>query len=323
MNVFVTGGAGYIGSVCVEELINAGHTVTVFDNLSEGHRSAVDPRARFLLGDLADRELVARSLTEARAEAVIHFAAHALVGESMQNPGKYFRNNVANGLNLLDAAVAAHVRKFVFSSTCATYGVPEQMPMDETLPQRPVNPYGESKLMFERMLQWYQQLHGLEFVAFRYFNAAGASKKFGEHHRVETHLIPNVLKVALGQKEQCDIFGTNYPTLDGTCIRDYIHIVDLAQAHILALAPGKQGFFNLGNGSGYSVREVIQACERVSGRSIKAVEQPRRPGDPPRLVAAADKALRELDWRPKFPKLEDIVATAWDWHRRHPQGYRD
>ena len=241
----------------------------------------------------------------------------------MQNPGKYFRNNVANGLNLLDAAVAAHVRKFVFSSTCATYGVPEQMPMDETLPQRPVNPYGESKLMFERMLQWYQQLHGLEFVAFRYFNAAGASKKFGEHHRVETHLIPNVLKVALGQKEQCDIFGTNYPTLDGTCIRDYIHIVDLAQAHILALAPGKQGFFNLGNGSGYSVREVIQACERVSGRSIKAVEQPRRPGDPPRLVAAADKALRELDWRPKFPKLEDIVATAWDWHRRHPQGYRD
>lgn len=323
MNVFVTGGAGYIGSVCVEELINAGHTVTVFDNLSEGHRSAVDPRARFLLGDLADRELVARSLTEARAEAVIHFAAHALVGESMQNPGKYFRNNVANGLNLLDAAVAAHVRKFVFSSTCATYGVPEQMPMDETLPQKPVNPYGESKLMFERMLQWYQQLHGLEFVAFRYFNAAGASKKFGEHHRIETHLIPNVLKVALGQKEQCEIFGTNYPTPDGTCIRDYIHIVDLAQAHILALAPGKQGFFNLGNSSGYSVREVIQTCERISGRPIKAVEQPRRAGDPPRLVAAADKALRELDWRPKFPKLEDIVATAWDWHRRHPQGYRD
>ncbi|NBV24111.1 MAG: UDP-glucose 4-epimerase GalE [Proteobacteria bacterium] len=323
MNVFVTGGAGYIGSVCVEELINAGHTVTVFDNLSEGHRSAVDPRARFLLGDLADRELVARSLTEARADAVIHFAAHALVGESMQNPGKYFRNNVANGLNLLEAAVTAHVRKFVFSSTCATYGVPDQMPMDETLPQRPVNPYGESKLMFERMLQWYQQLHGLEFVAFRYFNAAGASKKFGEHHRIETHLIPNVLKVALGQKEQCEIFGTNYPTPDGTCIRDYIHIVDLAQAHILALAPGKNGFFNLGNGSGYSVREVIQTCERISGRTIKAIEQPRRPGDPPRLVAAADKALRELDWQPKFPKLEDIVTTAWDWHRRHPQGYRD
>lgn len=323
MNVFVTGGAGYIGSVCVEELLNAGHVVTVFDNLTEGHRSAVDARAKFLHGDLADRELVARSLADAQAEAIIHFAANALVGESMQHPGKYFRNNVAHGLNLLDAAVVARVRKFVFSSTCATYGVPEQMPMDESLPQRPVNPYGESKLMFERMLLWYQQLHGLEFVAFRYFNAAGASRKFGEHHRIETHLIPNVLKVALGQRAQCEVFGTDYPTPDGTCIRDYIHIADLAQAHMLALAPGKAGFFNLGNGSGYSVREVIQTCERISGVPIKAVEQPRRPGDPPRLVAAADKALQQLGWQPKFPKLEDIVATAWDWHKRHPQGYRD
>ena len=323
MNVFVSGGAGYIGSVCVEELLNAGNTVTVFDNLCEGHRSAVDPRAKFILGDLADRELVARALVDAQAEAVIHFAAHALVGESMQNPGKYFRNNVAHGLNLLDAAVAARVRKFVFSSTCATYGVPEKMPMDESLPQRPVNPYGESKLMFEKMLLWYQQIHGLEFVAFRYFNAAGASRKFGEHHRIETHLIPNVLKVALGQRPQCEIFGTDYPTPDGTCIRDYIHIVDLAQAHILALAPGKAGFFNLGNGSGYSVREVIQTCAQLSGQPIKSVEQPRRPGDPPRLVAAADKALNELGWQPKFPRLEDIVATAWDWHKRHPAGYRD
>ena len=323
MNVFVTGGAGYIGSVCVEELLDAGHVVTVFDNLSEGHRSAVDPRAKFIRGDLGDRDLVARALVDAQAEAVIHFAAHALVGESMQNPGKYFRNNVANGLNLLDAAVAGRVRKFVFSSTCATYGVPEKMPIDESLPQRPVNPYGESKLMFEKMLLWYQQLHGLEFVAFRYFNAAGASVKFGEHHLIETHLIPNVLKVALGQKPQCEIFGTDYPTPDGTCIRDYIHIVDLAQAHILALTPGRAGFFNLGNGAGYSVREVIQACERISGQPIKAVEQPRRAGDPPRLVAAADKALAELNWRPKFPQLDDIVATAWDWHKRHPLGYRD
>ena len=314
MNVFVTGGAGYIGSVCVEELLNAGNTVTVFDNLSEGHRSAVDPRAKFILGDLADRELVARAVVNAQVEAVIHFAAHALVGESMQNPGKYFRNNVAHGLNLLNAAVAARVRKFVFSSTCATYGVPETMPMDESLPQRPVNPYGESKLMFETMLRWYHQIHGLEFVAFRYFNAAGASRKFGEHHRIETHLIPNVLKVALGQRPQCEIFGTDYPTPDGTCIRDYIHIVDLAQAHILALAPGKAGFFNLGNGSGYSVREVIQTCAQLSGQPITAVEQPRRPGDPPRLVAAAGKALSELGWQPKFPRLEDIVATAWDWH---------
>jgi len=323
MNVFVTGGAGYIGSVCVEELLNAGHAVTVFDNLSEGHRAAVDARANFVEGDLADRELVQRSVRDAKAEAVIHFAAHALVGESMTNPGKYFRNNVASGLNLLDAAVAAGVRKFVFSSTCATYGVPERVPMTEDLPQRPVNPYGESKLMFERMLHWYEELHGLEFVAFRYFNAAGASERFGEHHRVESHLIPNVLKVALGQKPHCEIFGTDYPTPDGTCIRDYIHIADLAQAHILALAPGRRGFFNLGNGGGYSVREVIQACEKISGQKITALEKPRRPGDPPRLVAAADKAARELGWRPKFPKLEDIVATAWAWHRRHPQGYAE
>ena len=323
MNVFVTGGAGYIGSVCVEELLNTGHDVTVFDNLSEGHRSAVDQRAVFIHGRLSDEANIAEAIREARAEAVIHFAANALVGESMTDPGKYFRNNVAHGLNLLDAAVAARVRKFVFSSTCATYGVPETMPMDESLPQRPVNPYGESKLMFETMLRWYHQIHGLEFVAFRYFNAAGASRKFGEHHRIETHLIPNVLKVALGQRPQCEIFGTDYPTPDGTCIRDYIHIVDLAQAHILALAPGKAGFFNLGNGSGYSVREVIQTCAQLSGQPITAVEQPRRPGDPPRLVAAAGKALSELGWQPKFPRLEDIVATAWDWHKRHPAGYRD
>jgi UDP-glucose 4-epimerase len=323
MNVFVTGGAGYIGSVCVEELLGAGHAVTVFDNLSEGHRSAVDPRARFIQGDLADRALVQQAVREAQAEAVIHFAAHALVGESMTNPGKYFRNNVASGLNLLDVAVQVGVKKFVFSSTCATYGVPERVPMTEDLPQRPVNPYGESKLMFEKTLRWYEEIHGLEFVAFRYFNAAGASEKFGEHHRIETHLIPNVLKVALGQKPHCEIFGTDYPTPDGTCIRDYIHIADLAQAHILALAPGKRGFFNLGNGEGYSVREVVRACEKVSDQKITTLEKPRRPGDPPRLVAAADKAARELGWRPKFPKLEDIVATAWAWHRRHPQGYAD
>ncbi|HEY6168491.1 MAG TPA: UDP-glucose 4-epimerase GalE [Verrucomicrobiae bacterium] len=323
MNVFVTGGAGYIGSICVEELLNAGHAVVVLDNLTEGHRSAVDPRAKFVRGDLADRMALEGVLRESRAGAVIHFGASALVGESMTDPAKYFRNNVAGGLNLLDAARACGVRKFVFSSTCATYGVPERMPMTEDLPQRPVNPYGESKLMFEKMLDWYGRLHGLEFVAFRYFNAAGASEKFGEHHCIETHLIPNVLKVALGQSPQCEIFGTDYPTPDGTCIRDYIHIVDLAQAHILALAPGKQGFFNLGNGEGYSVREVIQACEKVSGRKITAVEKPRRPGDPPRLVAAADKAKRELGWAPRFPKLEEIVASAWRWHRAHPNGYPD
>ena len=321
MNVLVTGGAGYIGSVCVEQLLNAGHRVTVYDNLSEGHRSAIDPRAQFVHACLSDDSKLASVMASSKPEAVIHFAAYALVGESMTNPGKYFLNNVGNGTKLLDAAVKAGVKKFVFSSTCATYGTPERMPMDESLSQRPVNPYGESKLMFERILQWYQQLHRLEFVAFRYFNAAGASEKFGEHHRIETHIIPNVLKVALGQKAHCEIFGTDYPTPDGTCIRDYIHIVDLATAHILALQPGKQGFFNLGNGDGYSVRQVIEVCQRVSGRKITALEKPRRAGDPPRLVAAAAKARHELGWLPKFPKLEDIVATAWAWHLKHPAGY--
>jgi UDP-glucose 4-epimerase len=323
MNVFVTGGAGYIGSICVEELINAGHTVTVLDNLTEGHRSAVDSRARFIQGNLGDPELVNRSLRETQPEAIIHFAANALVGESMENPGKYFRNNVAYGLELLDAAVKNGVKKFVFSSTCATYGPPDKVPMTEDLPQRPINPYGESKLMFEKMLQWYQKIFGLEFVAFRYFNAAGASQKFGEHHRIETHLIPNVLKVPLGQAGECQIFGTDYPTPDGTCIRDYIHIVDLAQAHILAMQPGRQGFYNLGNGEGYSVREVIGMCEKISGKKIPAIEKPRRPGDPPRLVASAERAIKELGWKPKFPKLEDIVSTAWAWHKAHPNGYPD
>lgn len=321
MNVFVTGGAGYIGSVCVEELLNAGHRVTVFDNLTEGHRAAVDPRATLVSGCLSDASLVQRSVREAGAEAILHFAANALVGESMVNPSKYFRNNVAFGLNLLDAAVACGVNKFVFSSTCATYGPPDRVPMTEDLPQRPINPYGESKLMFERILQWFRQIHGLDFVAFRYFNAAGASAHFGEHHRIETHLIPNVLKVALGQAAQCEIYGTDYPTPDGTCIRDYIHIKDLAQAHILGLAPGKAGFYNLGNGDGYSVRQVIETCEKISGKKIPATERPRRPGDPPRLVAAAAKAMSELGWKPQYPRLEDIVATAWAWHQRHPNGY--
>jgi UDP-glucose 4-epimerase len=250
--------------------------------------------------DLADRAAIGDGLRRSQAEAIIHFAAHALVGESMRDPGKYFRNNVASGLNLLDAAVECGVRKFVFSSTCAVYGLPERMPMTEDLPLRPVNPYGESKLMFERMLQWYQHVHGLEGVAFRYFNAAGATERCGEHHRVETHLIPNVLRVALGQSTHCEIYGTDYPTPDGTCIRDYIHVVDLAEAHIRALRPGLAGVFNLGNGTGYSVREVIQTCERVTERTI-----------------------RETGWQRRFPALEDMVSTAWAWHRQHPQGYSE
>jgi len=323
MKVFVTGGAGYIGSVCVEELLDAGHEVTVYDDLSEGHRSAVDPRANFIRAKPNEPGNIAAAVKSAGPEAILHFAAFALVGESMTLPGKYFHNNVYNALQLADAAVACGVKKFVFSSTCATYGPPDRVPMTEDLPQRPINPYGESKLMFEKILRWYQQIHGLDFIAFRYFNAAGASKRLGEHHRIETHLIPNVLKVALGQSTHCEIYGTDYPTPDGTCIRDYIHIRDLAQAHILGLAPGKSGFYNLGNGDGYSVRQVIQTCETVTGKPIKALERPRRPGDPPKLVASAQKAITELGWRPQFPKLEDIVATAWAWHKTHPDGYPD
>lgn len=323
MNVFVTGGAGYIGSVCTEELLNAGHQVTVYDNLTEGHRSAVDPRAKFVLGKPEEANHIAQAIQAAKPEAILHFAASALVGESMTNPGKYFHNNVVNGLTLLDAALKGGVKKFVFSSTCATYGPPDRVPMTEDLPQRPINPYGESKLMFEKMLQWYHQIHGLEFVAFRYFNAAGASPNFGEHHKIETHLIPNVLKVPLGKSKQVEIYGTDYPTPDGTCIRDYIHIIDLAQAHILALAPGKQGFFNLGNGDGYSVRQVIETCEQITGTKIPAIEKSRRPGDPPKLVAAAHKAIKELGWKPQYPKLQDIISTAWAWHKKHPNGYGD
>jgi UDP-glucose 4-epimerase len=323
VNVLVTGGAGYIGSVCTESLLNGGHQVTVYDNLAQGHRSAVDRRARFILGKPEQPGDIAAAVASAGPEAVMHFAGDILVGESMTQPGKYFRNNVTCSLEFLDAAQRNGVKKFVFSSTAATYGLPERVPITEDAPQMPVNPYGEAKLMFERMLKWYHQLHGLEFVAFRYFNAAGATPNFGEAHRTETHLIPKVLKVALGQSPHCEIYGTDYPTPDGTCIRDYIHIVDLAQAHLLGLQPGKTGYYNLGNGDGYSVREVIRTCERITGKQIPAVEKPRRPGDPPRLVAAATKAISELGWKPKFPRLEDMVATAWAWHQKHPNGYAD
>ena len=323
MNILVTGGAGYIGSICVEELLNAGHKVTVFDNLSEGHRSAVHPGAPLIVGDLAADSDIDSALARCKPEAVMHFAANALVGESMQNPSKYFRNNVTAGIHLLDACVKHGVQKFVFSSTCATFGIPDRTPIDETIPQRPINPYGESKLMFEKILRWYQEIHGLSYVALRYFNAAGASQERGEHHRIETHLIPNILKVALGQKSHVDVFGTDYETPDGTCIRDYIHILDLAQAHMLALqCPGSE-CFNLGTGGGTSVREVIAACQRVTGRPIEVREQPRRPGDPARLIAGSDKIHRTLGWAPRFQSIDAIVESAWNWHLRHPDGYPD
>jgi UDP-glucose 4-epimerase len=323
MKIFVVGGAGYIGSICVELLLDEGHDVIVFDNLTEGHRRAVDERAAFVGGDLARREEISRALQETKPESVMHFAANALVGESMQNPSKYFRNNVAGGINLLDAMLEADVRRLVFSSTCATFGPPERVPIDETLPQRPINPYGESKLMFEKILRWYDEIHGLKFVSLRYFNAAGATEKFGEDHRCETHLIPNILKVALGQKPQVEIYGTDYETPDGTCIRDYIHILDLSRAHILALGARDSAFYNLGTGGGASVREVIDICREVTGRNISIVEKARRPGDPPRLIAASAKIKRELGWQPKFENLPAIVASAWRWHQKFPNGYED
>jgi UDP-glucose 4-epimerase len=307
----------------VEQLLAAGHEVTVFDNLSEGHRLAVDPGANLSVGDLQNREDIEGAIREAKPDAVMHFAANALVGESMENPSKYFRNNVSAGINLLDAMVSNGVGKFVFSSTCATFGPPDRLPIDETLPQRPINPYGESKLIFEKILRWYDEIHGIKAVALRYFNAAGATEKYGEDHRIETHLIPNVLKVALGQKSHVDIYGTDYETPDGTCVRDYIHILDLAQAHMLALQTADSARYNLGTGGGTSVREIIACCERVTGKKIAVVEKPRRPGDPARLIAASDKIQGELGWKPRFQSIDAIIESAWAWHLKHPAGYGD
>ena len=321
MRIFVVGGAGYIGSVCAELLLDEGHGVSIFDNLTEGHRRAVDARANFIQGELADRTQIQAALSNDRPDAVMHFAANALVGESMHDPSKYFRNNICNGLNLLDSMIAASVQRIVFSSTCAIFGLPERLPIEETTPARPINPYGESKLAFEKILHWYDQIHGLKFVSLRYFNAAGATEKFGEDHRQETHLIPNVLKVALAQKPNVEIYGTDYETPDGTCIRDYIHIVDLTRAHILALGAASSASYNLGTGGGSSVREVIATCAKVTGRKIAVIEKPRRPGDPPQLVASSEKIKRELGWRPQFQSLDAIIESAWKWLERFPRGY--
>ena len=323
MKILVVGGAGYIGSVCGELLLDEDHEVAVFDNLTEGHRRAVDPRAKFTQGDLADRNQIETALSSIRPDAVMHFAASALVAESMCDPSKYFRNNISNGLNLLDAMVATQVNRIVFSSTCAIFGPPDRLPIDEAAPARPINPYGESKLAFEKILRWYGQIYGLSFVSLRYFNAAGASEKFGEDHRLETHLIPNVLKVALGQKPHVEIYGADYETSDGTCIRDYIHIVDLARAHILSLGTAKSELYNLGTGGGASVREVIDACRKVTGRKIEIAEKPRRPGDPPRLIASSKKIKDDLGWRPQFQSLDTIIESAWKWHQKFPSGYGD
>lgn len=321
--IFVTGGAGYIGSVCIEQLLNMGYDVAVYDNLSEGHRKAIDERAHFFQGDLADMQTLHRVLESIQPDAVMHFAAHALIGESMTNPTKYFRNNVASGINLLEVMVQLGIRRLVFSSSCATFGMPDRVPIDETCPQIPINPYGESKLLFEKILRWYKDLHDLTTVSLRYFNAAGASEKFGEDHRVETHLIPSVLKVALGQKEAVEVYGNDYPTPDGTCIRDYIHILDLAQAHILALHSAKSAQYNLGTGGGISVRQIIDCCQRVTGRRIPIVEKARRPGDPPSLIASSAKIQTELGWAPQHQNIQTIIESAWAWHMKFPFGYQD
>lgn len=323
MRILVTGGAGYIGSVTVEQLIEAGHAVVVVDSLRTGHRGAVHPRAVFVEADLFETGRLTAALREHGCEAVMHFAADSLVGESMQRPEQYFRNNVAGTLALLEAVLTAGVRRFIFSSTAAVYGLPERVPITEGERLQPINPYGESKLMVERILHWYDRLHGLRSAVLRYFNAVGASPTYGEDHRPETHLIPCVLRVALGQIEHFSLFGTDYETPDGTCIRDYIHVVDLAQAHILALgALGERSMtYNLGSSQGYSNREILEACRRVTGDPIPTVEGPRRPGDPPRLIASADRITRELGWRPLFTDLDEIVETAWRWHTVHPNGY--
>ena len=321
MKVFVTGGAGYIGSVTVELLLDGGHEVSIFDNLERGHAEAVDSRARLIRGDLRNRAEILEAMKTVRPDSVMHFAAYALVGESMQDPLMYFRNNVEGGIHLVEAMLAQSVKQIIFSSTCATYGQPEKMPMTEDLPQRPTNPYGESKLMLETVMQWCKERHGLRPVFLRYFNACGATRKYGEDHEPETHLIPNILAVALGRKKALQIFGSDYNTPDGTCIRDYIHIVDLARAHILALTGNHVGAFNLGTGTGFSVKEIVEVARSVTGHPIPVEVAPRRPGDPDRLVASAEKAVKVLGWKPEFSDVRTIVQHAWNWHRAHPNGY--
>lgn len=323
MKVLVTGGAGYIGSVVAERLAAHGHQAVVFDNLSKGHREAVLPESVLVEADLGDIEAIVAAIDAHGVEAVVHMAASSLVGESVRDPRGYFRNNVVNGLNLLDAMMRTGVKRLVFSSTAAVYGAPGTMPITEQTPQCPTNPYGESKLAFEKMMRWYDEAYGLRYVTLRYFNAAGASERFGEDHEPESHLIPNVLRVAAGTMSHVEIFGEDYPTPDGTCVRDYIHVQDLAEAHILALGAMDQGSrtYNLGYGSGYSVAEVVEMARQVTGRWISTESAPRRPGDPPVLIASADAIMRDLGWNPRHSELDRIIESAWRWHLAHPDGY--
>ncbi len=322
--ILVTGGAGYIGSVVADLLVRQGHRVTILDNLSHGHAQAVPPGAELFGVELSHRASLEALFARGQFDAVIHFAALIEAGESMRAPELYFRNNTASTLTLFESMLAHNVKKFVFSSTAALYGDPERTPIEEDAPLHPTNAYGESKLLVERMLDWFRGVHGFRYASLRYFNVAGAWEGRGEDHRPETHLIPRVLQVALGKQASISIFGGDYPTPDGTCIRDYIHIYDLAQAHLLALDALEHRdplIYNLGNGKGFSVREVIETARRVTGHDVPAEIQPRRPGDPAVLVASSAKIHRELNWTPKFATLDSIVASAWEWHKAHPQGY--
>ena len=324
MNIFVTGGAGYIGSATADALLKAGHAVTIYDSLVTGHRAAVPEGAHFIQADLGDSAALRAALTAGKYSAVMHFAAFIEAGESMRDPGKFLKNNLANSLQLIEEAQRAGVSRMVLSSTAAVYASSEK-PLGEEAPIDPANTYGFTKLAIEQALEWYRRIHGLHFAALRYFNACGALPGRGEAHQPESHLIPLVLQVALGQKKTAAIYGTDYPTPDGTCIRDYIHIADLVSAHLLALeALGERDrlVYNLGNGSGYSVREVIETAQRVTGASIPVAESPRRLGDAPRLVASSEKIRAELGWTPKHPELKDIISSAWEWHCGHPHGYK-
>jgi UDP-glucose 4-epimerase len=325
MKVLVTGGAGYIGSVVAGQLANAGHRVTVVDDLSRGHRQAVPEETELVVANLSDRDKLNQLFRQHGFEAVLHFAAFIEAGESMKTPETFFRNNTANALTVLEVMLAHGVKRLVFSSTAALYGNPVRTPIEEDDPVQPTNAYGESKLLVERMLAWLNQVHGLRYASLRYFNAAGsASPGHGEAHQPETHLIPRLMFVALGRKSHSEIFGTDYPTPDGTCVRDYIHVSDLAEAHLLALAALESAdrlIYNLGNGKGFSVREVVEGVRRVTGRAIPIRELPRRPGDPAVLIASSEKIRRQLCWAPKFPDLDSILRSAWEWHRHFPDGY--